>query len=66
MTEAVARKSESCRSVVLNYMALHGQAGAFQTMTYASGIGTGLGPAATYDSLIAFGQLASVFNGQIT
>jgi hypothetical protein len=53
-------------TVVLNYMALHGQAGAFQTMTYASGIGTGLGPASTYDGLIAFGQLASVVNGQIT
>jgi hypothetical protein len=53
-------------TVVLNYMALHGQAGAFQSLTYASGIGTGLGPASTYDSLIAFGQLASVVNGQIT
>jgi len=47
-------------------MALHGQAGAFQALTYAGGIGTGLGPASTYDSLIAFGQLASVVNGKIT
>jgi hypothetical protein len=53
-------------TVILNYMALHGQAGAFQSMTYASGIGTGLGAASTYDSLIAFGQLSSVVNGVIT
>ncbi|MFI4867772.1 MAG: hypothetical protein ACHQDD_00295 [Steroidobacterales bacterium] len=53
-------------TVILNYMALHGQAGAFQTMTYASGMGTGLGAASSYDNLIAFGQLASVVNGQIT
>jgi hypothetical protein len=46
-------------------MALHGQAGAFQSMTYAGGQATGLGAASTYDSLIAFGQLASVSNGQI-
>jgi hypothetical protein len=53
-------------TVILNYMALHGQAGAFQTMTYATGTGTGLGAASTYDSLIAFGQLSSVVNGVIT
>jgi hypothetical protein len=53
-------------TVILNYMALHGQAGAFQTMTYASGIATGLGAASNYDKLIAFGQLTSVVNGQIT
>jgi len=53
-------------AVILNYMALHGQAGAFQSMTYATGIGTGLGAASTYDSLIAFGQLSSVVNGVIT
>jgi hypothetical protein len=53
-------------TVILNYMALHGQAGAFQTMTYASGLGTGLGAASNYDPLIAFGQLASVVNGKIT
>jgi hypothetical protein len=53
-------------TVILNYMALHGQAGAFQSLTYAGGQPTGLGAAATYDSLIAFGQLASVTNGQIT
>ena len=52
-------------TVILNYMALHGQAGAFQSLTYASGQPTGLGAASTYDSLIAFGQLASVTNGQI-
>jgi hypothetical protein len=53
-------------TVILNYMALHGQAGAFQTMTYANGMGTGLGAASNYDKLIAFGQLSSVVNGQIT
>jgi hypothetical protein len=53
-------------TVILNYMALHGQAGAFQTLMYASGQSTGLGAASTYGSLIAFGQLASVVNGQIT
>jgi hypothetical protein len=53
-------------TVILNYMALHGQAGAFQSLTYATGQPTGLGAATTYDSVIAFGQLASVVNGQIT
>jgi hypothetical protein len=52
--------------VVLNYMALHGQEGAFQTMTYANGMATGLGAASNYDKLIAFGQLSSVVNGVIT
>ena len=53
-------------TVVLNYMALHGQAGAFQNLTWASGLNTGLGGAATYDALIAFGQSPSVVNGTIT
>jgi hypothetical protein len=52
-------------TMVLNYMALHGQAGAFQSLKYAGGQPSGLGAAATYDSLIAFGQLASVSNGKI-
>jgi hypothetical protein len=52
-------------TVILNYMALHGQAGAFQGLTYATGQPSGLGAASTYDRLIAFGQLASVTNGQI-
>jgi hypothetical protein len=52
-------------TVIANYMALHGQAGAFQTMTYASGQATGLGAMATYGNLLAFNQLASVSNGQI-
>jgi hypothetical protein len=52
-------------TLILNYMALHGQAGAFQSLQYASGQSTGLGAASSYDSLIAFGQLASVSNGQI-
>jgi hypothetical protein len=53
-------------TVVLNYMALHGQAGAFQNMQWANGLNTGLGSTAAYDSLIAFPQLASVSNGIIT
>jgi hypothetical protein len=53
-------------TVVLNYMALHGQAGQFQNMQWASGLNTGLGSTAAYDSLIAFPQLASVSNGIIT
>ena len=53
-------------TVVLNYMALHGQAGAYQSIAYASGQPEGLGAASTYDSLIAFGQLPSVVNGVIT
>jgi hypothetical protein len=52
-------------TVILNYMALHGQAGAFQSMMYASGQPTGLGSSTTYGKLIAFNQLASVTNGQI-
>ncbi len=32
-------------TVILNDMALHGEAGAFQTMTYGTGTGTGLGAA---------------------
>jgi hypothetical protein len=35
-------------------------------MTYATGLGTGLGAASNYDQLIAFGQLSSVVNGVIT
>src|SRR6202021_585426 len=53
-------------TVILNYMALHGQAGAFQTMRYAAGNSTGPGAASNYHKLIAFGQLTSVVNGQIT
>jgi hypothetical protein len=52
-------------TVILNYMALHGQAGAFQSMTYANGQPTGLGSSTTYAKLIAFNQLTSVSNGQI-
>jgi hypothetical protein len=52
-------------TMVLNYMALHGSAGAFQALTYANGQPSGLGAAASYDSQIAFGQLASVSNGKI-
>ena len=52
-------------TMILNYMALHGQAGAFQSLTYASGQQTGLGAVSSYGNQIAFGQLASVSNGQI-
>jgi hypothetical protein len=38
--------------VVLNYLALHGQEGSFQTMHWASGVSTGLGSSASYSSLI--------------
>jgi len=52
-------------TMVLNYMALHGLAGGFQALTYINGQPSGLGAAASYDSLIAFGQVASVSNGKI-
>jgi hypothetical protein len=45
--------------VVLNYMALHGQAGAFQTMHWASGVSTGLGSSGSYASLIGMPQIVS-------
>ncbi len=43
--------------VVLNYMALHGMEGQFQNLQWASGLSTGLGSAASYDSLIGIGQI---------
>jgi hypothetical protein len=43
--------------VVLNYMALHGRQGQFQTMHWASGLSTGLGSAASYDALIGISQI---------
>jgi hypothetical protein len=43
--------------VVLNYMALHGRQGQFQSLHWASGLSTGLGSAAAYDSLIGIGQI---------
>jgi hypothetical protein len=45
--------------VVLNYMALHGQEGAFQGMRWAGGVSTGLGSVGTYSSLIALPQIVS-------
>lgn len=50
-------------TVVLNYMALHGQESLFESMRWSGGIGQGLGSASTYQSLIAFSQLPSVSNG---
>lgn len=38
--------------VVLNYLALHGKQGAFQTLQWATGVPTGLGSVATYTDLI--------------
>ncbi|HEY1589493.1 MAG TPA: hypothetical protein VGG00_07145 [Rhodanobacter sp.] len=44
-------------TVVLNYLALHNKAGAFQTLKWASGLGTGLGGASAYDALIALAPI---------
>jgi len=52
-------------TVVLNYMALHGQEAQFQSMVWAGGVGQGLGSASTYQSLIAFSQLPSVSGGVV-
>lgn len=52
-------------TVVLNYMALHGQESAFQSMVWSGGVGQGLGSSSTYQSLIAFSQLPSVSNGVV-
>ena len=38
--------------VVLNYLALHGKEGTFQTMQWATGVPTGLGSSGTYSNLI--------------
>jgi hypothetical protein len=43
--------------VVLNYMALHGRQGQFQTLHWASGLSTGLGSASSYDALIGINQI---------
>jgi hypothetical protein len=40
-------------TVVLNYLALHNRAGEFASLRWATGLGTSLGSAAAYDSLIA-------------
>ena len=45
--------------VVLNYMALHGQEGGFQSMQWASGISTGLGSSGSYASLVSMPQIVS-------
>jgi hypothetical protein len=46
-----------CETAVLNYLALHNKAGAFQTLQWASGLGTGLGSASAYDALIALAPI---------
>lgn len=43
--------------VVLNYLALHGREGQFQSLQWASGLSTGLGSATAYSSLIGIGQI---------
>jgi hypothetical protein len=43
--------------VVLNYMALHGREGQFQSLQWASGLSTGLGSATSYANLIGIGQI---------
>jgi hypothetical protein len=45
--------------VVLNYMALHGQEGNFQTMHWANGVSTGLGSSGSYASLIGLPQIVT-------
>lgn len=52
-------------AAVLNYMAMHGQAGQFQSVVWAGGQPQGLGSSSTYGPLIAFEQLPSVSNGQV-
>jgi hypothetical protein len=44
-------------TVVLNYLALHNRAGSFAGLTWAGGVGTGLGAASAYDSLIALAPI---------
>ena len=43
--------------VVLNYMALHGKEGSFQSMHWASGLSTGLGSSGSYASLIGMAPI---------
>ena len=43
--------------VVLNYLALHGKEGSFQSMHWAGGVPTGLGSLGTYSSLIGMPQI---------
>ncbi len=52
-------------TIVLNYMALHGQASQFESVRWANGLGQGLGSASSYQNLIAFQPLNSVSGGVI-
>ena len=45
--------------VVLNYMALHGQAGGFQVLRWAGNVSTGLGSSGSYASLIGMPPIVS-------
>jgi hypothetical protein len=44
-------------TVVLNYLALHNRAGEFASLRWATGLGTSLGSAASYDRLIALAPI---------
>ena len=44
-------------TVVLNYLALHGRAGQFQSLQWANGLSTGLGSSSAYSSLVGVGQI---------
>jgi hypothetical protein len=44
-------------TVVLNYLALQNRAGEFASLRWATGLGTSLGSAAAYDSLIALAPI---------
>jgi hypothetical protein len=48
-------------TVILNYMALHGEEGQFQSKIPGSGLSAG-----QYDRLMAFAPLSGIVNGQIT
>lgn len=52
-------------TVVLNYMALHGQEAQFQNVVWANGLAQGLGSSTTYANLVAFQQLPSISGGLI-
>ena len=51
------RRQLLAEMVVLNYMALHGQEGAFQGMSWAMGVPTSLGSMGSYSSLIGMPQI---------
>jgi hypothetical protein len=52
-------------TVVLNYMALHGQESQFQSLAWANGLAENLGSSTSYANLVAFQQLPSISSGLI-